>query len=107
MVSLNVISPDRYDSSYFRTTGRIITKNPVLLELLLGYDVTELLSTTFFLIGDPYGKSAFFGPFVTYNITDNITWTIAGQYFYLASKDTNPEFKGAQSSIFSYIKWYF
>ncbi|HCL56068.1 MAG TPA: hypothetical protein DHW82_03550 [Spirochaetia bacterium] len=94
------------DASFFLSSGKIITRNPFLMEASFGYQISELLDSEFFLLFDPKGKSLYLSPVLTYNLSDEAVWTLGGG-FYLNQKNSDSEFQGANAFFYTYLKWYF
>ena len=105
LASSGFTQPIREDQSFFRSKGRIITKHPVLLELSLGTEFTDLLSGNLVLIHDPVGKSEFVSPSLSYNFHDEGTLVVGAHLF--GNHGTEGEFRGAKPSAFFFIRWHF
>ena len=99
--------PANNDGTFFRVSGRIITKNPVLFEASIGYAATDLLNVSVFAIGDPIGRSAMFGPSFSYSLSDEAVLSFGAWTFSLPSDRERAEFGDAEPMAFMYLRWHF
>ena len=104
LVLLDIMAPLPQDTTFFRTQGRLITRNPVLLECSLSYELLESSSLSLFFIYDPKGSSAVFIPQWQYSIDDNHIWTTGGQFF--VYRNENSEFYRRNIRVYSFLKFY-
>lgn len=110
LISANFMEPLYDDISYFRTKGRIITKNPYLIQGSLGFDITNTIAFDIFLIADPRGGSAMYGPSLTYQYSDEGLFIIGGRIYGFHGKSMNrryAEFEGSQKELYALIRHHF
>jgi len=107
IISLGFLPPQENDSSYFRTSGRIITKNPVLIEASFSFEATDLLNLSLLYIGDPVGKSAMYGPGIGYSLSDESIIQIGGWTFILPADREKAEFGDAEPMAYAFLRWHF
>ncbi|MCB1304229.1 MAG: hypothetical protein KDK37_08125 [Leptospiraceae bacterium] len=99
--------PPGDDLAFFRTSGRILTRNHSLLQGSVGYDITELLTADLFAIWDTEGGSLLYGPQFSYNAANEVI-LVAGARLYNQSKHPEEgEFYGAPPQAFLYLRWHF
>jgi len=102
-----LVRPRNEDGSYFRTEGRIMTEHPLLVELSLGFDVTDFLAFTVFALADPEGRSAYYGPSLSYSLSDEAVLVAGAQLFSAPADAQNSEFAGVESIGYAFLRWHF
>ncbi|MCB1156739.1 MAG: hypothetical protein KDK45_04490 [Leptospiraceae bacterium] len=107
LVSMSYLPASQDEASFFRTSGRIITKNKVLPEVSLGYTISQLWSMDSFIILDPHHKSGFLGFIVSYNLSDKGIWNSGLQTFFSQTKSEEAEFANYQSMFYTFVRWSF
>lgn len=98
---------DSVDSSFFRTEGRIFTKNPYLIQFSLSYDLDELWSLGFMTIADKEGESIFLSPTITYSFSDEGVWALGAWLFEDYGYPGEGEFENLPPSVYTYIRIHF
>ena len=93
------------DDIFFRTNGRVTSKNPVLVQLSLGGNFTELTSGNAVAIVDPQGKSAFVGPQVSVSLDDETVWAVDVRIVLPGGSDA--EFSGNSRELLTYVRRHF
>lgn len=103
-ISQNESDDDIY---FYRTAGRITSKNPLLIEASLGGNLTDTINLNFFFIGDPVGESLYAGPSVSVSLTEESVLT-GGAFLFVGPDDrTRAEFQGAKPSAYLLLRWHF
>ena len=105
LVLSELAPPLSQDFTFFRAQGRLITRNPVLLEFSFSYEFLAASSLGLFVVYDPLGSSGVFIPQLQCNIMDDVVWIFAGQFFVYHNE--NSEFYRGNMRIYSFIKFYF
>ena len=106
-VSTDQQEPVEPDESFFRTQGRILTKNPYLIQASLGYDITDLITADIFGIWDPEGGSLLYGPQFTYSASNEIIIVAGARLYKIGAHPEEAEFRGAPPQAFAYLRWHF
>ncbi len=107
LIAAQILSPLNNDASYFVTQGRILTKNELMLQLSLEYNIAHNLKVNLFQIYDVLGSSLYITPQIIYDVDLNIDFTL-GMVFYLLPEDkSKAEFSGGEISVYGYIDFYF
>lgn len=70
----------------------------------ISYPVTPLINLSLASIYNPYDKSVFVGPSVTFSLTDNISLLLNGQLFW---GEELTEFGDIGQMVFLDLKWSF
>lgn len=99
--------PQELDPTFFRTSGRILTKNPYLVQASVGYDFTDLLTADLFAIWDPEGGSLLYGPQISYNAANEIIIVAGARLYKIGKHPEEAEFTGAPPQAFIYMRWHF
>jgi hypothetical protein len=107
LIDADFLPADPTDASFFHVQGRILTKNPVLIELSATYNITDLITMTLFAIGDPVGKSAYYGPIFSYSISDEGILSAGAQIMTDSRNSVEPEFPGYSDMAYGLIRWHF
>ena len=105
LTSAGFQQPIREDQSFFVSKGRIITKQPVLMELALGAEFTDTISANLITIYDPVGKSEVIIPNLSWNF-HNEGVLVAGLFLY-GNHGREGEFIGAKPSAYIFMRWHF
>jgi len=106
-VASNQSDPELSDESFFRTKGRILTRNPYLVQASVGYNITELITGDLFAIWDPEGGSVLYGPQFSFNASNEIIIVAGARLYSLGSHPEEAEFQGAPPQAFLYMRWHF
>ena len=107
LISTDYRPPYSADETFFATSGRITTKNPVLIELSLSHEVTDLITASIFFIGDPAGRSAMYGPSLNYNISDNAVISGGGWLSDVPSDKEHAEFSSINPMGYLFMRMHF
>lgn len=106
-VASNQSEPELRDESFFRTRGRILTRNPYLVQASLGYNITELITGDVFAIWDPEGGSVLYGPQFSFNASNEILIVAGARLYQTGDHPQESEFQGAPPQAFIYMRWHF
>jgi hypothetical protein len=106
MVAAGFQEPIENDEAFFRTSGRIFTRNPYLVQFSVGGGITEILNLSVFSIADPVGKSIIYGPSISYSFSDEGIFTAGARLYGLGRDSENAEFKGGNPMIFGLVRVY-
>ncbi|MCB1172229.1 MAG: hypothetical protein KDK39_01630 [Leptospiraceae bacterium] len=95
------------DQSFFRSSGRVITKQPYLIQSSIDYELKDVYRPGLVVIFDPEGESLFLGPAFSWDFADEGVWTIGASLFeeYQANKDG--EFKDLPPMAYTFIRFHF
>ena len=105
LTGADVIAPDRNDLVYYRLTGRIMTRNPWLIQLSFGGELTYRMSLDLTLIADTYSGGAYFGPNLSFSISDESVWVLGASLNFKGGQGA--EFSGRSSGLYSYYRLHF
>lgn len=106
-VAVGYENPRYPDSDFFRTNGRIMTRNPYFLQTSVGGEVIPLVNMDVFAIWDIRGKSVVYGPSVSYSFSDEGTAMVGARLFGYGDDNSRAEFGGMQSQVFGLIRYHF
>jgi hypothetical protein len=106
-INLGKALPLPTDASFYRTQGRIISKNKALAEFSLGYNLNPLSTVDLFVILDFKGKSAFWGPQFSYNTSDEGTLVLGAWLYSLPGDIEQAEFQGSKAELFAFFRVHF
>lgn len=99
--------PTADDSSFFLTSGRIVTRNPWLFQGSAGGDVADLWKLDVIVLYDIYGKSGLYGPQLGYNFSQEGMAALGCRFYFFSKDRTQAEFQGAHPEVFGYVRLYF
>ncbi|MCB1168790.1 MAG: hypothetical protein KDK25_00565 [Leptospiraceae bacterium] len=106
-VSSGSEEPEEMDTAFFRTKGRILTRNHYLVQASVGYNITELITADVFAIWDPEGGSLLYGPQFSYNASNEIIIVGGARLYRIGKHPEEAEFAGAPPQAFIYMRWHF
>lgn len=95
------------DSSFFLTSGRIVTRNPWLFQGSMGGELADLWQLDLIVLYDIYGKSGLYAPRLSYNFSQEGMAALGGRFSFFSKDRTQAEFQGAQPEVFGYVRLYF
>ena len=93
----NQSDPELSDESFFRTKGRILTRNPYLVQASVGYNITELITGDLFAIWDPEGGRVLYGPQFSFNASNEIIIVAGARLYSLGSAPRGSRVSGGSS----------
>lgn len=107
IVSAGFIGPFDEDRAFFRSSGRILTRNPWFFQFSAGGEVLDNIMANLFLIWDVVGKSAIYGPQISYDFSDEGTFIIAGRLYAFGHDRSRAEFAQGDPQAFAFLRWHF
>ncbi len=107
LTAAGIEKPVMDDDAFFRTSGRIFTRNPYLIQLSAGGQVTDTVNLDVFLIGDPVGKSLIYGPSVSWSFSNEGILSAGARLYGFGRDSENAEFKGGNPMVFGLARVYF
>ena len=106
-VKAGFIDPLVNDVSFFKTAGRVITKNPYFLQFSLDYDINTLLTTGVVMIVDITKQGYFFALSINYNLSDESIWVFSYRNSLDLDGKGESDFSGFKPEVYSFIRWHF
>jgi len=106
-IQANISNPIYNDVSFFKTAGRVITKNPFVLQLSLDYEIVTALSGAIILMNDIEKQGYYLNLQLTYNLSDESVMILNYRNAYVFDDNNESDFSNYKPEVSLIVRWYF